>query len=158
MRPKGTPKELEARRMLAGRLVKEGFATGEVARIVGATPTTVCRWKKAMRTGGTQALKAKRHPGPRPRLTGRQKLRLKRILVAGPLKAGFATDLWTCGRVAQVIQQRFGVEYHPDHVWRILTGMGLSCQKPERRARERDDLAIKRWRGRDWPRIKKSRG
>jgi transposase len=49
----------------------------------------------------------------------------------------------------------FGVEYHPGHVWKILRGMAWSCQKPERRARERDEDAIRRWRQEDWPRIKK---
>jgi len=48
-------------------------------------------------------------------------------------------------RVAQVIAQEFWVTYHPGYVWYILKGMGWSPQKPERRARERDDEAIAAW-------------
>ena len=59
-------------------------------------------------------------------------------------------------RVAEVIAVHFGVQYHPGHVWKILQSMGWSCQKPERRARERDEKAIATWRQQDWPRIKKS--
>lgn len=77
------------------------------------------------------------------------------MLLEGPLAAGFPTDLWTLTRVAQVIERHFGVKYHPGHVWRILRDLGWSPQKPERRARERDEEAIERWRKEDWPRIRK---
>ena len=55
-------------------------------------------------------------------------------------------ELWTCRRVAQVIAQTFGVSYHPDHVGRLLHGLGFSCQYPQHRARERDEEAIRQWR------------
>jgi transposase len=57
--------------------------------------------------------------------------------------------------VAALIEREFGVSYHVDHVWKVLRRLGWSCQKPERRARERDEAAIRRWRESDWPRIKK---
>jgi transposase len=58
--------------------------------------------------------------------------------------------------VAEVIRKQFGVGYDPSQVWRILNALGWSAQKPERRARERDEAAVARWRQKDWPRIKKS--
>ena len=61
------------------------------------------------------------------------------------------------GRVAEVIEEQFGVHYHIGHVWRVLRGMGWSCQKPERRARERNEEAIEDWRKNQWPRIRKTR-
>ena len=155
MRPKGTAAELEVRRRLGAKLLAEGKGIREVARLVGASPSSVARWKQAVEQGGREALRAKPHPGRRPYLTARQKERLKRVLLKGPLAAGFPTDLWTCPRVAEVIARRFGVQYHPDHVWRLLQSLGWSCQKPERRARERDDEAIRRWRETEWPHIKK---
>ena len=66
------------------------------------------------------------------------------------------TNLWTLERIAVVIRKKFRVCYHPSQVWRILRQMGYSCQKPERRSRERDEEAIAIWRKSDWPRIKKS--
>jgi transposase len=74
-----------------------------------------------------------------------------------PCKAGYRTDLWTCPRVAEVIAEKFDVEYHPADVWKLVRRLGWTCQKPEQRARERDDAAIRRWRERDWPRIKRGR-
>jgi transposase len=81
-----------------------------------------------------------------------------KILSAGPLKSGYRTDLWTCPRVAEVIERNFGIRFHPGHVWKLLRSLAWSCQKPEQRARERDERAVRRWRQRDWPRIKKERG
>lgn len=155
MRPKGSAKELEVRRRIGGRLLQQGKGVREVARLVGASPSSVSRWKRALEAGGPAALRAKPHPGRRARLKPEQKKRLEQVLLAGPQAAGFATDLWTLARVAQVIERLFGVTYHPGHVWYLLRGMGWSCQKPERRARERDEAAIAAWRKHDWPRLKK---
>ena len=155
MRPEGSAEALEARRMLGGTLLQQGKGISEVARLLGVTPTSVFRWKEALEEGGLEALTAKPHPGRPPALSVEQKEVLAVILRQGPLAAGFATDLWTLERVAQVIKAHFAIAYHPSHVWRILRDMGWSPQKPDRRARERDEDAITAWRDETWPRIKK---
>ena len=76
-------------------------------------------------------------------------------LLKGAKSNGFSTDLWTCPRVAQLIWERFGVDYHVDHIGRLLHGLGWGPQKPQRRAIERDEEAIRRWVNKEWPRIKK---
>lgn len=158
MRPKGSAEALEMRRQIAGKLLEEGKGLREVARLVGASPSSVFRWKEAMDAGGPAALAAKPHPGRPARLGAPQKRALLTILRQGPRAVGFNTELWTLRRVAQVIEREFGVRYHPGHVWTILRTLGWSAQKPERRARERDEAAIKRWRTQEWERIKKRRG
>jgi len=156
MRPKGSAEELERRRRQAIVLVGRGMRPADVARAVGTSRASVTRWRQAYEAAGAQGLKARVHPGGKSRLTARQRKRLIRLLVQGPRRHGYGTELWTLARVAEVIARRFGVAYHPSAVWHILRGMGWSCQKPERRARERDERAIRRWRRRDWPRIKKT--
>jgi transposase len=136
-------------------MLSQGRPASEVSELVGASLSSVKRWKAAWQKGGVEAVAAKPHPGRKPRLTPAQKRLLVRMLLRGPRAAGVAGDLWTCGRVAEAIRRRFGVTYHADHVWRILHALGWSCQKPELRARERDEATIERWRTRDWPRIKK---
>lgn len=143
--------------MIAGRLLPEGSDVGEVAEIVGASLSSVKGWRRAVEKGGLEALIAKPHPGRKPRLNAKQKQQLLKILLAGPLKAGYHNDLWTCRRMAEVIAKNFGVLYHPDHVWKILHSLGWTCQKPEQRARERDEAAIQRWRTKEWPRKKGGR-
>jgi transposase len=155
MRRKGTAAELEVRRRIAARLFKEDITLADVARCVDASISSIKRWKRAWRKGGEAALAAKPQPGPQCRLSDKQKKALVKILLRGPLAAGYFTDLWSCGRVGQVIQEKFGVTYHVDHVGRLLHSLGFTPQKPRRKARERDEAAIQRWRKVDWPRIKK---
>jgi transposase len=155
MRTKGTAAELEVRRRIAARLFMEDVTLAEIARCVDASVSSVRRWKKAWKTGGEAALAAKPHSGPPSKLSLNQQEQLCDLLVAGASAAGYATDLWTCRRVAALIQDRFGVSYHFNHVGRLLHALGFSPQQPLRRARERDEEAIDRWRREDWPRIKK---
>lgn len=156
MRPKGSAAQLAYRRHLGGKLLAQGRGVREVARLLEVAPSSVSRWKQALERGGAAALQAKPHPGGRARLSRAQKARLVQALRRGPRAAGYATELWTCARVAQVIQRTFGVHYHPAHVWRLLRGLAWSCQQPEHRARERNERAIQRWRHHTWPRLKKS--
>ena len=60
----------------------------------------------------------------------------------------------TTGCVTQT--DTFGVRYHPDHIGRLMHTLGWTPQKPERRALERDEEEIERWKQEDWPRIKKT--
>ena len=136
-------------------LLEAGHSGNAVARMLGVTPGAVSQWKKAYQRDGPKALEAKRHPGPKPKLTAKQRKQLTGILLRGARKSGYPTELWTLRRVAEVIGRRFGVEYDPSGVWHVLHGIGWTCQKPERRAREGDEKAMARWRVKDWRRIKK---
>jgi len=138
MRPNGTPAELEARRRRAAELLGRGKGVNEVARLVGASSSSVSGWKAALARHGPDGLKAKPHAGRKPGLGKADKRRLVGLLKKGAVHAGFPNDLWTCRRVADLIGRTFGVWYHPDHVWKILSALGWSAQKPEARARERD--------------------
>ena len=148
--------EQEQRRMRAMALLDQGWSQAEIARRLGVTQGAVSQWKKRYQRDGPQALKATPHPGPKPKQTAKQREQLGRLLLKGARTHGYCTELWTLKRVAEVIRKRFGVQYDPSGVWHVLRHMGWSCQKPERRARERDEEAIVRWRKKEWPRIKKS--
>jgi len=158
MRPFGSPEELERRRVQAIGLLKEGLTPVEVARRLGVDRRSVRRWRAAHEESGKLGVAARPASGRPPKLEAPARAKLEKRLLEGPLACGFATDLWTCPRVAQLIRREFGVRYHVDHVGRLLGSMGWSPQKPERRARERDEEAIRRWTKRDWPGIKKKRG
>lgn len=156
MRPPGSPGTLERRRRRAIEMLEQGFQPVEVASQLGVDRRSVRRWKAAYRKGGETALQAQPAPGRPSALDDRAKARLERILLKGARAAGYPTDLWTCPRVAEVIAERFGVEYHVDHIGRLLRGLGWSPQKPTRRAVERDEAEIQRWVKSDWPRVKKT--
>lgn len=157
MRPYGSQETLEKRRCRAVDLLKQGLNLPAVAARVGSSVSSVFRWQQAFRSQGRGALKSQPVPGRPPKLGTRQKRRLTEVLVAGALASGYSTDLWTQKRVAKVIQERFGIDYHPNHMWRLLQTLGWSVQKPMKRARERDEKAIAHWKRYRWPHIKKGR-
>jgi transposase len=129
----------------------------QIARILGVARPSLYRWWKAAQAG-PQGLAAHPHPGPIRRLTEEQLQELERLLLQGAPAHGWKTDRWTCKRVAEVIRRAFGIAYHPEHVGKIVyQGLRWSSQKPERRARQRDEDEIARWRREEFPRIKKCR-
>ena len=114
------------------------------------------RWNAAYRKKGPKALQAKPAPGRPPKLSQPDKAKLEKLLLKGARSAGFATSLWTCPRIVQVIRKHFRVSYHVDHMGRLLRSMGWSAQKPTRRAVDRDEKAIANWVKEDWARVKKT--
>ncbi len=155
MRPHGSVEELERRRRRAIAMVQEGQSRAHVARALGVGSGTVTRWWQAYERKGDDGLAAKRHPGPKPKLAVYRRRLLGKRLVKGAKANGFSTDLWTCPRMVKLIEERYGVRYHVDHLPWLMASLGWSCQKPEKRAIERDEERIATWVAKDWPRIKK---
>lgn len=149
--------ELERRRRRGARLLESGVAQAEVARRVGVTRTSVSRWEKLRREGGLDALRRPERFGRPRRLSDAQCEELIKRLKAGAVAAGFATELWTLPRIRLLIEQRFAVKLTEPSVWRLLRSLGWSVQRPSGQARQRDDKAIRRWKARRWPELKKSR-
>ena len=158
MRPHGTGAQLESRRRRAVALLRQGKTFRFVASAVASSLSSVLRWYQAFRKNGQKALQPKPIPGRPPRLHKAQIRRLKGILLRGPGAIGYSTELWTLQRIALLIEKEFGVHYHIGHVWKLMSHeLGWSCQKPERRATDRDEEAIERWKKTTWPAIKKNR-
>jgi transposase len=155
MRPHGNPKELENRRQRAIDLLQEGYQPVYVAKMLGVDRRSVRRWKAAHLKKGQKGIQAKPASGRPPKLDQNDLRKLEKVLIKGSSKAGFPTELWTCPRVAQVVHSIFGVQYHVDHIGKLLHALGWSPQKPERRAVERNEETIKQWIKLNWPRIKK---
>jgi transposase len=158
--PRGVARDfdaLEARRMRALELMREGLNSSQIGRELGVANQTVSRWRKEYQEGGKKALAQAGRAGRKPLLDPKQGKALTSKLLAGPEKLGYETPLWTCERVADLIAQEFGIHYHPGHVWRILRGLGWSPQRPVGRALERDEKAISQWKRITWPAAKKKR-
>ncbi|MEW5993216.1 MAG: winged helix-turn-helix domain-containing protein [Candidatus Zixiibacteriota bacterium] len=144
--------------MAAAALFEQGGTQAEVVRACHVSRQTASRWYAVWEKQGRRGLWAAGRAGRKPRLNARQVAKVEAALLRGPTAHGYATELWTLPRIAQVILRVCGVRYHPGHVWRLLGQMGWSCQKPARRAKERDEAAIRHWVQHDWPRIKKKPG
>ena len=157
--PKGVKRDfaaLERRRIKAVRLVvEEGLSQGEAARRVKAAQQSVSGWVRQYRERGAAGLAKAGRAGRKPLLSQVQLAQLETFLLEGPEAHGFPTPLWTCPRVARLIQDRFDVRYHEGHVWKLLRALNWSPQRPVGKARERNEEAIRRWKRTTWPGIKK---
>jgi transposase len=145
---------LEKRRLEAIRLWENGLNQSEVARRVKVVRQTVVRWVAQYRERGKAALRKAGRAGRKPMLDQKDRQRLEELLVRGPEALGYETPLWTCARVAHLIEQEFGVRYHEGHVWKVLVSLGWSPQRPTGRARERNEQQIRTWKRKTWPAIK----
>lgn len=156
MRIAGSAGELERRRRRALELLDQNRTLREVARLVGCEASSVMRWRNARKRRGEDGLKVRSSPGRPRKLSDAQSRRLTRILMKGSQAQGYATEIWTTGRIAAVIEKLFSVRYHANHVARLMHRLGWSYQKPARRALERDEDAIELWKKRRWPALKKT--
>jgi len=131
----------------------------EVARRVGVDRRSVRRWRASYHRAGPTGVDAQPVPGRPPKLDARERARLERLLLRGAEAAGFATPLWTCPRVADLVRREFGVRYHVDHVGRLLRVFGWRRVSPARRVREHPgEKALQPRVQVAWIRIKKRRG
>lgn len=155
MRTKGKPEELERTRIKAINAVNAGNKQVDVARIFGLYPDTLSKWMTRYRRD-PESILAKTIPGRKPRLSPEQLDELVVLLRQGALAHGWNTDIWTCPRVTELIHRHFGVSFHPDHVFKIVTEkLKWSFQRPEKVARERDPKKVEHWLNEELPEIKK---
>jgi transposase len=152
-RPIGSSAELERRRRRALELFQQGKRQVDIAIFLGVNRNSVYRWRQQAEAS-PEALAAKLHPHRPPALSNDQLKSLETLLSQGAAAHGWHNQLWTTDRVAALIERHFGIRYHHDHVGRFLRQrLGWSVQKPQRRAKERDEDAILRWQSEDFPRI-----
>lgn len=146
---------MEARRRLAVTRVGEGWSPADTATFLGVHVETVRRWVRTHRAAGGDGLAGKPHPGRRRFLTPEQEAEVLGWLTRKPTDFGFRTDLWTAARVAHLIHKRFGVEYHPNYLREWLSKRRHTPQKPARRAKQRNPVAIDRWLKDEYPAVQK---
>ena len=147
----------EARRLQAWHLRQQGWPPHQIAEALGVSAAAVSQWLKRARQDGPQALRHRPSPGAPRRLASEQLAHLPDLLRRGPEAYGVRGQVWTRTRVAEVIRVTCGLGYHPTHVGRLLTALRWSPQKPMRRARQRDETAVARWRTKTWPASKQGR-
>lgn len=139
-------------------MLKRKVTQADVARELGVSRQAVSVWARQLAevNGAVGKLKAKSLGRPKW-LDAEQCEALSRMLLAGALQAGFATELWTVKRVRALVAREFGIEYSQTGCWELLRSLGFSPQKPERRATQRDEQAILAWKHKTWPALKKKR-
>jgi putative transposase len=141
-------------RLAAAEMIEGGASDHEIAKRFRVSRMSANRWRRALASGGREALASKGAAGAKCKLTAAQVAELEEVLDAGPAAAGYLDQCWTLARVAEQCWRRFGVEYTLAGIAVLLHRLGWSVQVPARRAAERDEDKIARWREDTWPVIK----
>jgi transposase len=144
----------EWRRLQALALKQQGWFQRDIAAALGTSEVSVSHWMARAREGGAEALFARAAPGSPSKLSPAQRDLIPEFLWHGPEAYGFRGQVWTCARIAAVIQEEFGVCYHKGHVSRLLKELGWTPQVPVKRATQRNEWAIRHWREEAWPRLR----
>ena len=145
----------EWRRIRALDLKQQGWKQRDIATALDASEAAVSQWLAAARRGGPDALISRTsRRGSTPKLTPEQGRLIPDFLWHGAEAYGFRGDVWTCGRVVDVLAEEFGVSYSKSQVSRLLKRLGWTPQVPITRALPRDEVAIERWRVESWPALK----
>lgn len=134
-------------------MFEEGKTRAEVAQELGVTWQAVHGWFKRWKKDGAESLEPQGRPGPESKFSDEEADKLRKELTKGSIAHGYKNELWTLRRVGRLIQELTGKQASVSEVWRLLRRMGWSPQKPERRARERDEEKIDKWKLEDWPRL-----
>jgi transposase len=134
-------------------LKQQGWYQRDIAEALGVSEDTVSRWLTRAQEGGAEALRSRARSGHPPKLSAAQKRLIPEFLWHGAEAYGFRGEVWTCARIARVIDEEFGVRYHKGHVSRLLQELRWTPQVPIRRALQRDEAAIGRWRAEVWPEL-----
>lgn len=141
----------------AADLFAQNISNAEIARRLGVSRQVVSGWCQDWRKHGADGLIIGT-PGQKSRLTDEQWKKIAEAILAGPEANGYDTQLWTLERIADLIKKITGVSYNSNYVSELLKDRGWSCQKPERRAKERNEEAIATWKTQRWAQIKKGHG
>src|SRR6266851_3411811 len=142
-------------RLAAAELIEAGASDRQVARRFRVSRMSANRWRRALAAGGRAALASKGAGGARCKLIPAQLRELQTVLEAGSAAWGWDDDqCWTLARIAEAVRRRFGVEYTLAGLDLLVHRIGWSVQVPARRAAERDEAAIARWREETWPVVK----
>jgi transposase len=145
-----------AKRLRAVLLNGEGRTSGELANILQSPRSKVSEWLSRYEAYGIDGLLEGYRPGRPPILTGGQREQLGDILDSGPVAYGLDTGIWTSPIIAWVIEQEFGVHYHPGHVRKLLHGLDFSVQRPRRILARADAAAQDRWHRHTYPNLKQN--
>jgi transposase len=146
---------MEWRRIRAVELHREHWMNVDIATALGVSQGAVSKWLAVADREGPEGLRSRMNHGRPPKLTAAQIRRIPEFLWHGAEAYGFRGEVWTCGRIVEVLREELGVAFHPGHVSRLLKQLHWTPQLPITRALQRDEQAIQDWRERVWPLLKK---
>lgn len=145
-----------AKRIHAVLLNHDGYTSGRITALLKAPRSRVSEWLKNYERYGYQGLLEGYRSGRPREMTAKDEQSLADILDSGPVAYGFLSGVWTSPMIARVIQEEFGITYHPGHVRKLLHRLGFSVQRPRRTLSRADARQQDRWHRYTYPNLKKT--
>ena len=146
-----------ARRIHAVLLNHDRYTSGDITTLLKASRARVSEWLKNYERYGYEGLLEGYRPGRPTVMTPAQERSLADILDSGPVAYGYLSGVWTSPMITRVIQEEFGITYHPGHVRRLLHNIGFSVQRPRRKLARAGRYKQDRWHRYTYPNLKKTR-
>ncbi len=145
-----------ARRIHAVLLNHDGHTSGRIADLLKSPRSRVSEWLRNYEDFGEDGLLEGHRPGRPPALDSAQKQALADIVESGAIAYGYLSGVWTAPMITRVIEEEFGVAYHPGHVGKLLHKIGFSVQRPKRKLMRANPKAQDRWHRHTYPNLKKT--
>ena len=145
---------MEHQRFRALELRKKGWSVQDVADSFGVHRGSVSRWLTKHKRSGVDALRRRKAPGAKRKLTQKQQVKLLEMMRGPATNFGFETPLWDCIRVRQLVVKQFDKKIDPSNIWRLLRAWNLSPQMPQKHALQQDQALVNKWLRKEWPIIK----
>lgn len=147
---------LEEIRIRAVQRVEAGESPEVVIKALGFHRSQIYKWLALYREGGFDALKQKIAKGREPKLKASALEKLYVIVTSNnPTQLNVEFALWTRSMIRELIRDEFDVKLSDVSVGRLLRKLGLSPQKPLRKAYQQDPKKVKEWQEMAYPEIKK---
>lgn len=155
---RSTPREaLEHYRFQAIDLRKNGWKINKIAEAFGVRREAVSRWMSKASKYGKNSLKSTKAKGKEPKLNKEEQIKIVSLMIKPATEYGFENPLWTCKKIQRLMKDQTGRSLSISNVWEFAKRWNLSPQIPNKKAKERNESAIKRWVKEEWPKIEKHR-
>ncbi len=143
-------------RLQALLLSADGLTPPQIADLLHVHRTRVHAWVTRWNDYGVAGIKEGHRSGRPCELTAEQRQQFHDIVESGPVAHGLNTGVWTSPILAEVLQEEFGVRYHPGHVRKLLHQLGCSVQRPTTRLVQADPRKQNKWIRYTYPNLKKT--
>ena len=132
----------QSRRLLSLAAVRDGMDRGAAATIGGMDHQTLRDWVHRFNALGPEGLIDNWTEGPKPRLSAEQLARFAQIVEAGPDHEKNGVVRWRRIDLKRVIAERFGVDFHPRYVGKLLKTLGFSHMSARPRHPAQDERIV----------------
>lgn len=132
---------------------KLGLNQTLIGQIFNKSQGTISKVIRQVKAG--ENIPKKETRGSKSKLSANQKEELKKLLDIAPTNYGYT--IWDKWSIKDLLVKKFEVNYHENHIFRIMRCINFSSQKPQQKDYRQDAVKVSEFKEEKAPTIKKSR-